>query len=110
MIPHTLILSKAKVEFPKLITIDFVANLINHGLTEIEYFGIELDNQEDFVDDDIKMTRAENTYIEFYFDTEESIDYDLLTLTEVERFIDNIIKKADKIDLRVNKKDITVYL
>lgn len=50
MANHTLILSTAKVAIPEGVTIDFIKSLINRGLTGIEYFGPEIDNQEDFIE------------------------------------------------------------
>ena len=107
---HTLILSTAKVHIPESITIDFVTNLLNRGLTLIEYFGIGLDNQEDIIDEEMKVASAGITYINFHFDTPESIDYDSLPVVELEHLISEIIKKSANIDLRADEKDITVNL
>jgi hypothetical protein len=107
---HTLILSTPKLHFPEKITITYVTNLLHRGLLLIEYFGIEIDNQPDYIDQDMEEASHKFTYIDFHFDTEESIDYDSLSITDVEHLIDNIIKQSDTIDLRVNEKDIVVNL
>lgn len=107
---HTLILSTAKLHIPEAITITYVTNLLHRGLLLIEYFGVEIDNQPDYIDQDMEEASHEISYIDFHFDTEEPIDYDSLSVPDVERLIENIIKQSDKIDLRVNSKDITVNL
>lgn len=107
---HTLILSTAKVTIPDVITIDMVTSLINRGLTGIEYFGIEIDNQADYIDDDMKAASEEITYIECFFDTEETIDYDSLTVVETNALILDIIKKSAHVEIRADDKDIELYL
>lgn len=106
---HTLILS-AKVKIPDVITIDMVTSFINRGLTGIEYFGIGIDNQADYLDDDMIAASEGITYIEFYFDTEETIDYDSLSLEETNALILDIIKKSAQIEIRADEKDIVLYL
>jgi len=107
---HTLILSTAKVAIPEGVTIDFITSLINRGLTGIEYFGPEIDNQEDFIEPDMKLASEEISYFEFFFDTDEPIEYDLLSETDVDGFVLDLIKKSANIDLRADEKDIIVYL
>lgn len=110
MYHHTLILSTAKLHVPKGIEITYVTNLLHKGLLLIEYFGVQLDNSADYIDQDMKEFDAKKSLIDFHFDTEETIDYDSLSVIEVEKLIDDIIKKAGRVDLRSDGKDITVYL
>lgn len=110
MIAHTLILSTAKVTIPENLSIDFITSFINRGLTGIEYFGPEIDNQEDFVEPDMKLASEEISYFEFFFDTEDPIEYDLLSETDVDGFVLDLIKKSANIDLRADEKDVTLYL
>jgi len=110
MANHTLILSTAKVAIPERVTIDFITSLINRGLTGIEYFGPEIDNQEDFIEPDMKLASEEISYFEFFFDTEEPIEYDLLSESDVDGFVLEVIKKSANIDLRADEKDITIHL
>ena len=107
---HTLILSTAKIEIPKGVTTDFITNLINQGLTGIEYFGPEIDNPKDFIEPDMKLASEEISYFEFFFDTEDPIEYDLLSETDVDGFVVDLIKKSANIDLRADEKDIIIYL
>jgi len=107
---HTLILSTAKVSLENGVSVDYVTNLLNRGLTGIEYFGPELDNPECYIDDDMTAASAGITYLEFHFETPEPIDYDSLNEVQVDQLIYDEIKKSACIDLRADEKDITVYL
>lgn len=110
MANHTLILSTAKIEIPKGVTIGFITNLLNRGLTGIEYFGQEIDNQEDVIEPDMKVASEEISYFEFFFDTDEPIEYDQLSETDVDDFLLDLIKKSAGIELRADGKDITINL
>lgn len=107
---HSLILSTAKLPIPEVVTIDFVTNLLNRGLTGIEYFGCEIDNPECYISDDMKLASEGITYVDFHFDTADSIDYESLSEKEVDDLILDIIKKSANIEVRADGKDITVYL
>ena len=107
---HTLILSTPKLDVPEAVTITYVTNLLHKGLLLIEYFGIELDNTADYIDQDMKEFDENISMIDFHFSTEEPLDYDSLSVIDVERLIDNIIKQSDYVELRANEKDITINL
>lgn len=107
---HTLILSTSKLPIPEGVAIDFVTKLLNRGLTGIEYFGCEIDNPECYISDDMKLASEEITYIDFHFDTADSIDYESLSETQVDDLISDIIKKSANIEVRADGKDVTVYL
>lgn len=107
---HTLILSTVKTAIPVGVTIDFVTNLLNRGLTLIEYFGPELDNPECYVDEDMAAASAKINYFEFYFETEEPIDYNSLNEVQVDQLIYDEIKKSTHLELRADSKDVTIYL
>lgn len=107
---HTLILSTAKIAIPENVTINFITSLINRGLTGVEYFGPELDNQADFIEPEMKLASEEITYFEFFFETEEPIEYDQLSESDVDGCILDIIQKTANIDMRADGKDVTIYL
>ena len=107
---HTLILSTAKIAIPENVTLEFVTSLINRGLTGIEYFGPEIDNQEDCIEPDMKLASEEITYFDFNFDSDEPIEYDQLSETDVDGFILDLIKKSTNIEMRADAKDITINL
>ncbi|URM37158.1 hypothetical protein [Flavobacterium anhuiense] len=110
MYQHTLILSAAKAHIPENVTIDFVTSLMNRGIAMVEYFGPEIDNPECFVDEDMKAVSETISYFEFFFDTEESIDYDSLNENEVDQLLLEQIKKSANIEIKADEKDIVVYL
>lgn len=107
---HTLVLSTPKIAIPESITIDFVTNLINRGVAMAEYFGPEIDNQHDYLEDDMLGGREETTFVEFYFDTDSEIDYDLLSETEVDELILSILNHSESLEIRTDGKDITIYV
>ncbi|BDU25154.1 hypothetical protein [Flavobacterium sp. GSB-24] len=110
MYNHTLTVSTARKPFPNEVSIDFVTSLINRGVAMVEYFGPEIDNCEDYVEEDMKLVSEQISYFEFYFSTEQSIDYDALSETEVDQILFDAIKKSDKIKLQSDQKDIMIYL
>lgn len=107
---HTLILTTNKLMIPQEVTIDFVKTLINRGLAPVEYFGMELDNQEDYIDDDMAAVSEEITYIEIHFNTDEIIEYEDLDEVEVDNLIMDLFDKNPNSEVRIDGKDVTIYL
>ncbi|MEN2415523.1 hypothetical protein [Flavobacterium mesophilum] len=107
---HTLILSTAKVSIPQPVTIDFVTNLINRGLTAIDYFGEEIDNPESFVEEDMKAVSETISYFDFFFETESEIQYDTLNEVQVDEYILKTISDSSKIEIKSDEKDLLIYL
>lgn len=107
---HALILSTAKIIIPDAPTIEFVTGLVNRGLTLIEYFGVELDNPCDFVEVDMAAVSAGITYIEFFFETEDSIDYDSFDELQAEKLILEVIGKTSRYGITCDEKDIFVHI
>jgi hypothetical protein len=106
---HTLVLSTAKIAIPDVPTVDFVTNLINRELTQVEYFGIEIDNHFDLVSEDIEAVSREITYIDLHFDSEQSIAYESMSETEVDHFAVTLLQDCNP-EVRADLKDITIYL
>ena len=106
---HTLVLSTAKVVIPETITIDFVTGLINRGLTQVEYFGVEIDNHCDIISDDMEAISSEICYIDIHFDSEQSIAYESLSETDVDRMALDLLLEC-RPEIRTDSKDITIYL
>ncbi|MBS7253289.1 hypothetical protein [Flavobacterium branchiicola] len=106
---HTLVLSTAKLILPEVATVDFVAGLISRGLTQVEYFGVEIDNHCDIVSDDMEAVSREICYIDIHFDSEQGIAYDSLSETEVERMALDLLQEC-RAEIRTDSKDITIYL
>ncbi|MHC0441630.1 hypothetical protein [Flavobacterium sp. 3-210] len=110
MANHTLILTTDKKTIPVELSIDYVTHLINQGLALTEYFGLEIDNDADFISDDMKEVSKKITYIEIFFETPYAINYDALTETEVEELILNILNHSENPSITTDGKDINIYL
>lgn len=109
MEPHTLVLSATKVAIPEDPTADFVTSLINRGLTQVEYFGIEIDNHCDIISEDMAGVSSEITYIDIHFDSEQAIEYDSLNETEIDQLAVTLLHD-NRPEIRADSKDITIYL
>jgi len=107
---HTLVLATTKTTIPPDLFIEFVTSLINRSVAMVEYFGPEIDNPCDFIDDDMKNVSEEITYIEIFFDTELPIDYDDLDESQVDELILSTIGASSKIEMKSDGKDIVVHL
>jgi hypothetical protein len=106
---HTLVLSTEKVLIPEVTTVDFVTTLINRGLTQVEYFGVEIDNHCDIVSDDMEAVSSEICYIDIHFDSEQGIAYDAVSETEVHQMALDMLQEC-RPEIRTDSKDITIYL
>lgn len=109
MIQHTLVLTTARISIPSTGVLDFVKELISSNLTNIDYFGLELDNGADYVDDEMQVEFDTSTYITFHFSDAE-IDYIILDEDNVMNLIlmqlnNNIIGQ-----IIVDEKDIQIYI
>lgn len=67
---------------------------------ELDYFGIEIDKQNENED--------ETTLLEFFFDTDEPLDYTMQEL--VVKHLIYELEEKEKLDIRSIDNDITVYL
>ena len=106
---HTLVLKTTKTAIPADVTIDFVKNLILQDTMLVDYFGVEIDNDVYFMDHEMKLIRDNTSYFNFYFDTEQAIDYKLYSKKEVATLILRLLDKATTIELRTDNKDVTIY-
>lgn len=110
MVEHTLILSTAKNDIPQPVTIDFVTDLINSGLTAIEYFGVKINDDAYYKEEAEHTVHHPLTLIEFFYDTSNKIEYDSLTPSEINSLIMDIVKKSVKPKVRSDQKKITIHL
>ncbi|WP_343697157.1 hypothetical protein [Flavobacterium sp.] len=106
---HTLVLSAVKTVLPESISSDFVSALINRGLTQVEYFGREIDNHCDIISHDMEAASRDLTFIDIHFDTEDPIGYEGLDGLQVETLALNMLKEC-RAEIRRDEKDITIYL
>jgi hypothetical protein len=109
MIQHTLVLTTPKISIPSSDILDFVKELISSNLTNIDYFGVELDNVADYIDDKMQVKFDTSTYVTFHFaDTE--INYNILDEDNVMNLIYNQLNNNQIGEILVDEKDIDIYI
>lgn len=109
MIGHTIILEAQKNIIPESGVLDFVKNLINEGKTKIDYFGLEIDNQADYVDEAMQAKMDATTYITINFESEDEIDYEVLSEAENLRFVIDLLH-TPQMELHSDGKDVTINI
>lgn len=76
---HTLVLSTPRFDIQSKPNVIEIANsLIHSKLVNVDYFGIELDNQADYIDEEMALKMSTSTFITFHFDENiaSQVDYD----------------------------------
>ena len=106
---HTLILSTPKIEIPTNDIIPIVKSIIQSNIANIDYFGIEQDNQADYIDEKIQNTIDNTTYITFHFDYPE-IDYDKYDEVQTLQLIIDIIENNKIYEVKKVDKDIDIVI
>ncbi|QIH37869.1 hypothetical protein G7A72_03215 [Flavobacterium sp. Sr18] len=109
MVQHTLVLTTPKIIIPSTEILEFVKELILSNLINIDYFGIELDNQADYVDDEMQLKFDTSTYITFHFEDTE-IDYVILDEDNVLNLIFNQLNNNKIGEIIVDEKNIEIYI
>lgn len=109
MIQHTLILSTPKVEIPSTEILEFSKNLIGANLTIIDYFGPELDNGLDYIEDEMQNTIDNSTYLTFHFKQPE-INYLILNNDEIINLLFNLLNNNEIGQVNADEKDIEIYI
>ena len=109
---HTLILSTPRLEIPDNPNIvELINSLVHNNLCNIEYFGDELDNQADFVDDSEQARIDSTTFITLHFDqsSTDDIDYNL-NEESVLNLILTVISENQIKQVIVDEKDVDIYI
>jgi hypothetical protein len=109
MISHTLILSTPKTEIPNDGIISFTKELITNKLFTVDYFGVELDNQDDYRDDEMQSKFDNTTIVTFHFES-ISIDYQMISDHEVLTMIHQILDSDAQTNIIVYEKDVDIYV
>lgn len=109
MIQHTLILTTPLIEIPATNILDFAKDLIAANLTNIDYFGVELDNGTDYVDEEMQNKFNNSTYLTFHF-TDIEINYLSLNEDNVINLLFNLLNNNEIGQIIVDEKDIEVYI
>lgn len=106
---HLVILSTPKRRIPKVGIKIFVENLINERLTKLEYFGYPIDNQADYINEEMKRKMDSSSFIEFYFDSEDVIDYGNFDYNDFNDLLFHHLNQSKDLEFVVDKKDVTIY-
>lgn len=109
MIQHTLILTTPLIEIPTTNILDFVKEVIAANLVNIDYFGIELDNGDDYVDEEMQSKIDNSTYLTFHFSDIE-INYIIYNEDQVINLLFNKLNNNEIGQIIVTEKDVEVYI
>ncbi|BDU27709.1 hypothetical protein [Flavobacterium sp. GSB-24] len=107
---HTLTLTTPKRVLGESGFLKLTTQLISNNLVEIDYFGIEPDNQADYIDAEMQDKIDNNTIINIYFEGDQ-IDYNSFSAEEILNLASKILKEP-KEGTRVvaDQKDIDIYV
>lgn len=90
--------------------LDLIIQLINNNLVKIDYFGIEPDNQADYINEEMQDKIDKNTIINIYFE-DEQIDYNSFSPDEILNFAVKILREPnDGTRVVADEKDIDIYV
>ena len=109
MIQHTLILTTPKIEIPSTNILEFTKELIAANLVNIDYFGVEIDNGDDYVDDEMQSKIDNSTYLTFHFSGSD-INYVILNEDSVINLLFNLLNNREIGQIIVDEKDIEIYI
>lgn len=107
---HTITLLTPKRILAESGFLKLTTQLINNNLVEVDYFGLQPDNQADFFNKEMQDKEDNNTIINIYFEGDE-IDYNSYSPVEILNFATKILSES-KGDSRAvaNEKDIDIYI
>lgn len=107
---HTIILETPRREIPNEGLWLFVKALINKKLTIVEYFGVIIDNQSDYIDEEMQQKIDATTFIDINFETEEEILYDSYNSNEILTLISHYMEQSENKEIIADEKDISINL
>lgn len=109
---HTLILSTPRIGIPENPNvIEMLNDMVHNNLCNIEYFGGELDNQADYVDESEQLKINSTTYLTIHFDLESSntIDYNSSEDIVLNKMLTVLMENQIR-EVLVDEKDIEIYI
>lgn len=111
MITYTAILEFLTFDLNTAINKERLLYLIANNPFRIEYFGGELDNQADYIDEETEKELMKYSYFTFHFDlpAEKVVDFDLKN-EEMVVILSEVISKNELKDVRNDGKDATIYI
>jgi ABC-type microcin C transport system permease subunit YejE len=91
--------------------VELINTLVHNNLVNIDYFGGEMDNQADYVDESMQELINSTSYITLHFDqmASDSIEYDIDEESALNLVISILMENQIR-DVTVDKKDIDVYI
>ena len=106
---HTLILSTPTFVLPKTGILKIVLFLIKENKIDIDYFGIEIDNPVDYMDEEMEIRINSTCFINLFFEDEE-IDYKKYSKSDILKLAENLISNSPNSEVISYDKDIDVYV
>jgi hypothetical protein len=109
---HTIILTTPRLEIPENPNvIQLVNDMIHNNLCNIDYFGSELDNHQDYIDDEMASKLEATSFIKLHFDNShyEILDYDFTDENACNLFLEILMENEIK-QVIVDDKDIEIYI
>lgn len=106
---HLVILATPKRKIPRVGIKLFVETLINKKLTKLEYFGNPIDNQADYIDDEMQKNINSTTYIEINFESEYGIDYDDFNYNDLNDLVFHHLNQSKNLEFLADGKDVIIY-
>lgn len=109
MIQHTIILTTPKIAIPTTNIIEFTKELISANQTNIDYFGVELDNGDDYVDSEMQSKLDNSTFLTFHF-TADAIDYIIPNEDNTINLLFKLLNNNEIGQIIIDEKDIEIYI
>ena len=108
---HTLILTSPKLVIPETDTkiIEFIKELILSNLLNVECFSPEMDNQCDYIDDEMESKNKNTTFLTFHFE-DDDINYSNYNDESIFQFIYDKLKSENIGQVMADEKDIEIYI
>ena len=106
---HTLILSTQRFIVPKIGQCRLVNHLIKNIEIDIDYFGIEIDNPVDYIDEEMELKIMNTSFINFFFEDNEIV-YSNYAKAEILKLAENLLRKPYEIIMSEDSKDIDFYI
>jgi hypothetical protein len=106
---HIVILATPKRKITEIGLKILLETLITKNLTKLEYFGFPIDNQADYIDDEMQEEINSTSYIEIYFESEYGIDYEDFNYNDVNDLVLQHLNKSKNLEVVAVGKDVTIY-
>lgn len=88
---------------------DLIISLIKNNEKNIDYFGIEIDNNVDFQDKEMELKIMNTSFMNFFFEDNE-IDYSNYSKVKILNLAENLLAKTYKIVISEDDKDMDFFI